>query len=152
MNFILETSFNEEDYKTIKLCMILSETFYTGEDKKRIDQGLYNYDVFMNEKTWRSLITYSIDEKLNYVNNYENYFGENASEREKRIVNAVKENLLTYRYNMQNFKFPLEKAKPLIDEFAKKYDINVDEIYGVDIGDNEFAENVNKVSHEEIIG
>ena len=53
---------------------------------------------------------------------------------------------------MQNFKFTLEKAKPLIDEFAKKYDINVDEIYGVDIGDNEFAENVNKVSHEEIIG
>ena len=152
MNVILETSFTEEDFKTIKLCMILSETFYTGEDKKRIDQGLYNYDVFMNEKTWRSLITYSIDEKLNYVNSYENYFGENASEREKRIVNAVRENLLTYRYNMQNFKFPLEKAKPLIDEFAKKYDINVDEIYGVDIGDNEFAENVNKVSHEEIIG
>ena len=65
---------------------------------------------------------------------------------------AAKENLLIYRYNMHNFKYPLEKAKLLIEEFGHKYGINVDEIYGVNIDPVEFAEQINKASHELMIG
>ena len=152
MNFIIEKSFTEEDYKNIKLCMILSTAFYTGEDKKRIDQDLCNNQLFTQEQTWRNLIVFSIDEKLNCVNSYENFFGENQAERVKKLKMAVKENLLIYRYNMHNFKYPLEKAKLLIEECGHKYGINVDEIYGVNIDPVEFAEQINKASHELMIG
>ena len=132
----------DNDYECIKLCMILSQTFFLGKEKKELVQDvIQKNNIWKHRKIWEELIKYSINSEINNPNNYRNLFNENKETRDNRIHSSAYGNLITFWYNMKIFQLPMEKSKYVIRKFCNKYNINENEIYSFDIPDNEIKEN-----------
>ena len=142
LNFMLTKAEQDNDYECIKLCMILSQTFFLGKEKKELVQDvIQKNNIWKHRKIWEELIKYSINSEINNPNNYRNLFNENKETRDNRIHSSAYGNLITFWYNMKIFQLPMEKSKYVIRKFCNKYNINENEIYSFDIPENEIKEN-----------
>ena len=152
LNVILTKADSLEEYDTIKLCMIMSQTFNSINDKNNLLQnGIICNSIFQSEKTWNNLITYSIKTEVSNEQGYINYINEKEEERQRRVSSSAFGNLMTYWFNMKTFNYPIDKSKLIIKSFAKKYNINTNDIYGISESKQEILEEFNNISHEDVI-
>ena len=156
LSSILDKSIVDEDYECIKLCMILSQTFYLQSEKKILLQSSMNLNnIWQSKIFWEKMIEYSISDELNNSKEYAVFLNEDGEMREKRVESAVNSNLITFWFNMKLFGYPEEKSKIVIDELIKKYKVNGDLIYETDISlkdiqDDIIIESVDNIINYEI--
>ena len=152
LNLILSKADEKEEYDTIKLCMIMSQTFNSINDKNNLLQnGIISNSIFQNEKTWNNLITYSIKTEVSNEQGYINYINEKEEERQRRVCSSAFGNLMTYWFNMKTFNYPIDKSKVIIEAFAKKYNINTNDIYGINESKKEILEEFKNITHDDVI-
>ncbi len=143
LNFMLTKSNEENDYECIKLCIILSQTFFLEKEKNILIQDIIQKNpIWQHKKIWEGLIKYSIDSDINNPNNYCNLFNETKESRNNRIHSAAYGNLFTFWYNMKIFEVPIEKCKSVIKKFCKKYNMNENDFYNCDIPVKEVKTNI----------
>lgn len=149
---LLEKSLIDEDYESIKFCMILSQTFYLQSEKKILLQSSMTLNsIWQNKNFWVKLIEYAIYEEINNENEYNVFLSEDNKSREKRVESAVMSNLITFWFNMKLFGYPEDKSKIVIDEFIKKYNIDRDSIYETNIAINDIQDDIISESVDSII-
>ena len=152
MNYLLSKSYEQNDYQSIKFCMILSQTFFLGKEKNCLVQDeIQKNNIFKNETIWEGLIDYSLNEEINNQNNYCNYFDEDKESREKRIHSLCYINLITFWYNMKIFGLPIQNCKNVIRKYAEKYKINENDIFTCEATNNEIKEEIISTSIEDNI-
>ena len=152
MNYLLSKSYEQNDYQSIKFCMILSQTFFLGKEKNCLVQDeIQKNNIFKNETIWEGLIDYSLNEEINNQNNYCNYFDEDKESREKRIHSLCYINLITFWYNMKIFGLPIQNCKNVIRKYAEKYQINENDIFTCEATNNEIKEEIISTSIEDNI-
>ena len=152
MNYLLSKSYEQNDYQSIKFCMILSQTFFLGKEKNCLVQDeIQKNNIFKNESIWEGLIDYSLNEEINNQNNYCNYFDEDKESREKRIHSLCYINLITFWYNMKIFGLPIQNCKNVIRKYAEKYQINENDIFTCEATNNEIKEEIISTSIEDNI-
>ena len=143
LNFMLTKANEENDYECIKLCIILSQTFFLGKEKKILIQDIIQKNpIWQHKKIWEGLIKYSIETEINNPNNYCNLFNETKELRNNRIHSAAYGNLFTFWFNMKIFEVPIEKCKSVIKKFCKIYNMNENDIYNCDISVKEVKDNI----------
>ena len=149
---LLEKSLTDEDYESIKFCMILSQTFYLQSEKKILLQSSMTLNsIWQNKDFWVKLIEYAIYEEVNNENEYTVFLTEDNKSREKRVESAVMSNLITFWFNMKLFGYPEDKSKIVIDEFINKYNIDRDSIYETNIAMNDIQDDIITESVDSII-
>jgi hypothetical protein len=147
LNLILIKSNKSNDFESIKLSIILSQTFYminnnnSNNYNKLLQEGIINNNFFKNYDFWKNLIDYSILNDMCNNKEYLVYLEENEEMKKKRIYSMVFGNLITFWFNMKNFNFNLENGKNLIKEFCETYEIKLEDIID--------EENINKIVNEE---
>ena len=152
MNYLLTKSYEQNDYQSIKFCIILSQTFYNGKEKNILVQDeIQKNQIFKTETIWEGLIEYSLNEEINNKNNYSTYFDEDKESRKKRIHSISYINLVTFWYNMKIFGLPIENCKNVVRKYAEKYQINENEIYSCETTDNELKDEIISSSIEDNI-
>ena len=152
MNYLLTKSYEQNDYQSIKFCIILSQTFYNGKEKNILVQDeIQKNQIFKTETIWEGLIEYSLNEEINNKNNYSTYFDEDKESRKKRIHSICYINLVTFWYNMKIFGLPIENCKNVVRKYAEKYQINENEIYSCETTDNELKDEIISSSIEDNI-
>ena len=130
LNTLLIKAIENSDYECIKLCMILSQTFYLGEEKEVLLQsGISLNDIWQKKEFWEEIIEYSINSEVNSSKGYLIFLEEDSKSREKRVESAVLSNLITFQFNMKLFGYPEKSGKEIIDEFIKKYKIDGNMVY-----------------------
>ena len=140
---ILTKSIKDEDYESIKLCMILSQTFYLQSEKKiMLQSSLTLNEIWQSQKFWEKMIEFSINDEINNSKEYAVFLNEDGKMREKRVESAIMSNLITFLFNMKLFGFPEEKSKIVIDEFIEKYKIDGKMIYETNISIKDLQEDV----------
>lgn len=149
---ILDKSILEKDYECIKLCMILSQTFYLQTEKKMLLQSSMTLNgIWQSKEFWEKMIEFSIWEEINISKEYTVFLNEDGKMRQKRVESAVMSNLITFLFNMKLFGYSEEKSKIVIDEFIKKYNIDGDLIYATNISIKELQDDIITDSIESII-
>ena len=152
LSSLLEKALKEEDYESIKLCMILSQTFYLQGDKKIILQSAINSNpIFQNKNFWIKIIEYSISEEINSNKGYLVFMEEHGKAREKRIESTIISNLITYSFNMKLFGYSEEDVNIIIDEFIKKYKIDGSMVYASTVSMKEITGDIIVESIENIV-
>ena len=114
-------------------------------------EGVICNSIFQSEKTWNKLVTYSIKTEVSNEQGCINYINEKEEERQRRVSSSAFGNLMTYWFNMKTFNYPIDKSKLIIKSFAKKYNINTNDIYGISESKKEILEEFNNISHEDVI-
>ena len=144
LSMILDKSIIDEDYEAIKLCMILSQTFYLQSDKKRIllQSSMTLNEIWQSQTFWEKMIEFSINDEINNSKEYAVFLNEDGKMREKRVESAIMSNLITFLFNMKLFGFPEDKSKIVIDKFIQKYKIDGNMIYATNISIKEIQEDV----------
>jgi hypothetical protein len=144
LSMILDKSIIDEDYEAIKLCMILSQTFYLQSDKKRIllQSSMTLNEIWQSQTFWEKMIEFSINDEINNSKEYAVFLNEDGKMREKRVESAIMSNLITFLFNMKLFGFAEDKSKIVIDKFIQKYKIDGNMIYATNISIKEIQEDV----------
>ena len=143
LSLILTKSIKDEDYESIKLCMILSQTFYLQSEKKiMLQSSLTLNEIWQSQKFWEKMIEFSINDEINNSKEYAVFLNEDGKMREKRVESAIMSNLITFLFNMKLFGFPEDKSKIVIDEFIEKYKIDGKMIYETNISIKDLQEDV----------
>ncbi len=123
-NIILNNSRREKDFESIKLCMILSQTFYIiSKDKIFLQSEVMKNDIWKKRSFWEEIIEFSIKDEIHNTKGFKIFLEENEEEREERVKQAANSILITFSYNMQLFDVPKEERKEIINKFVNKYDI-----------------------------
>ena len=152
LSSLLENSIKEEDYECIKLCMILSQTFYLQGDKKIILQSSINSNpIWQSKDFWLKMIEFSINDEINNSKGYMIFLQENVESREKIAESTVISNLITYSFNMKLFGYPEEDVNIVIDELIKKYKIDGSVVYASNISMKDIKSDIIVESIENII-
>ena len=125
LSSLLDNAIKEEDYECIKLCMILSQTFYLeGRKKILLQSGIALNTIWQKKDFWVKIIEYSISEEINNAKGYMIFLEENGNAREKRAESSIISTLITYSFNMKLFGYSEKESKIVIDELIKKYKID----------------------------
>ena len=152
LSSLLENSIKEEDYECIKLCMILSQTFYLQGDKKIILQSSINSNpIWQSKDFWLKMIEFSINDEINNSKGYMIFLQESMESREKIAESTVISNLITYSFNMKLFGYPEEDANVVIDELIQKYKIDGSVVYASNISMKDIKSDIIVESIENII-
>ena len=155
-SLILDKSILDDDYESIKLCMILSQTFYLQAEKKILLQSSLTLNIIWQDKIfWERMIEYSINDEINNSKEYSMFLNEDGKMRQKRVESAIMSNLITFLFNMKLFGYPEDKSKIVIDEFIQKYNCDGNLIYSTNISMKEikediFEESINNIINNEI--
>ena len=156
LSSLLDNAIKDDDYECIKLCMILSQTFYLqGEKRIILQSGITLNSIWQSKDFWDKMIEYSINEEVNNTKGYLIFLDEDHKSREKRVESAIISNLITYSFNMKLFGYPEKEAKIIIDQFIEKYKIDGSMIYASnvsikDIKDDIIVESVDNIIKNEI--
>lgn len=140
LNYFINFSQKSLNYMCVKNCIILSQTFFYEEDKKKI--YLYNY-IKTNKwvKTpnfWRGLIQANIDNEQNQLKQNSN----NGEIKKMSIYNIIFSQVASYSSCMKDFLIDQRIIVKIIDEFMNKYGLPKelsDSIYNT-IGDVQYVE------------
>lgn len=123
-NVILNNSRREKDFESIKLCMILSQTFYKiSDNKKYLQTEVKKNEIWKKRSFWEEIIEFSIKDEIHNAKGFKIFLEESEEEREERVKQVANSILITFSYNMQLFDMPKEERKEIINKFVKKYDI-----------------------------
>ena len=142
-NSILLNSRKEKDFECIKLCMILSQTFYKSiDDKIFLQTEVMKNDIWKKRVFWEEIIEYCIKDEINYSKGYLIFLEENEEKREERVKQVVNSNLVTYSYNMKLFNVSQKERKEIINKFIKKYDIKDFIFFDDEIDVNEIKDEI----------
>ena len=142
-NSILFNSRKEKDFECIKLCMILSQTFYKSiDDKIFLQTEVMKNDIWKKRVFWEEIIEYCIKDEINYSKGYLIFLEENEEKREERVKQVVNSNLVTYSYNMKLFNVSQKERKEIINKFIKKYDIKDFIFFDDEIDVNEIKDEI----------
>ena len=142
-NSILFNSRKEKDFECIKLCMILSQTFYKSiDDKIFLQTEVMKNDIWKKRVFWEEIIEYCIKDEINYSKGYLIFLEENEEKREERVKQVVNSNLITYSYNMKLFNVSQKERKEIINKFIKKYDIKDFIFFDDEIDVNEIKDEI----------
>ena len=121
--YILEISENEKDYDNAQNCIILSQTFYNEENKKK----KYLIDYIRSNKWinsiefWEGIIDFMIQREI--TKNDEINKNKDEKEKKSNIQNIVFSQVFSYTNNMVEFNISKEDIISLVDKFCKKYEI-----------------------------
>jgi hypothetical protein len=152
LSSLLDNAILEEDLECIKLCMILSQTFYLeGEKKILLQSGITLNTIWQNKEFWEKIIEYSIDEEINYSKGFLIFLEEDSKSKEKRVESAIMSTLITFLFNMKLFGYPENEIKIVINEFIEKYKIDGTMIYATNVNMNEIKDNIIVESVDNII-
>ena len=152
LSSLLDRSVEDEDYECIKLCMILSQTFYLQEEKKILLQsGISLNKIWHEKKFWENLIEYSISEELNISKGYMIFLKEDSKSRKKRVESSIISNLITYLFNMKLFGYSEKESRIIVDEFIEKYKIDGSVVYATELSLNDIKDDIIVESVENII-
>ena len=152
LSSLLDNAILEEDLECIKLCMILSQTFYLeGEKKILLQSGITLNTIWQNKEFWEKIIEYSIDEEINYSKGFLIFLEEDSKSKEKRVESAIMSTLITFLFNMKLFGYPENDIKIVINEFIEKYKIDGTMIYATNVNMNEIKDNIIVESVDNII-
>ena len=139
-NIILNNSRREKDFESIKLCMILSQTFYKiSDNKKYLQTEVKKNEIWKKRSFWEEIIEFSIKDEIHNAKGFKIFLEESEEEREERVKQVANSILITFSYNMQLFDMPKEERKEIINKFVKKYDIK--DIYNLGLL---FIKSINK--------
>ena len=131
---ILYSSEKNNDFESIKNCIILSETFYYEIEKNKkqennkkiylIDYIKY-YKWFQNIDFWKGIIERMIQKEIesNEKINKKNKTNETPEEIKKKISNIGFSIVLSYTNTMIEFNFSKENINKIVDIFVEKYNI-----------------------------
>ena len=121
---ILNNSRIEKDFESIKLCMILSQTFYKILTEKIFLQAeVKKNEIWKKRFFWEEIIEFSIKDEIHNTKGFKIFLEENEEEREERVKQVVNSILITFSYNMQLFDVLKKERKEIINKFVNKYDI-----------------------------
>ena len=121
---ILNNSRREKDFESIKLCMILSQTFYKILTEKIFLQAeVKKNEIWKKRSFWEEIIEFSIKDEIHNTKGFKIFLEENEEEREERVKQVVNSILITFSYNMQLFDVLKKERKEIINKFVNKYDI-----------------------------
>ena len=152
LNSLLDKSVEDEDYECIKLCMILSQTFYLQEEKKILLQsGISLNKIWHEKKFWENLIEYSISEELNISKGYMIFLEEDSKSRKKRVESSIISNLITFLFNMKLFGYSEKESRIIVDEFIEKYKIDGSVVYATELSLNDIKDDIIVESVENVI-
>ena len=123
-NIILNNSRREKDFESIKLCMILSQTFYKiSNDKIFLQTEVKKNEIWKKRSFWEEIIEFSIKDEIHNTKGFKIFLEESEEEREERVKQAANSILITFSYNMQLFDMSKEERKEIINKFVNKYNI-----------------------------
>jgi hypothetical protein len=152
LSSLLDNAIVDDDLECIKLCMILSQTFYLqGEKKILLQSGISLNNIWHNKEFWEKIIEYSISDEINNSKGFLIFLEEDSKSREKRVESAIMSNLITFLFNMKLFGYPEEKIKIIIDEFIEKYKIDGNLIYATNVNMKEIKDDIIIESVDNII-
>ena len=152
LSSLLDNAIKEEDYECIKLCMILSQTFYLeGRKKILLQSGIALNTIWQEKDFWVKMIEYSISEEINNAKGYKIFLEENGNEREKRAESSIISTLITYSFNMKLFGYSEKESKIVIDELIKKYKIDGTMVSASIVSMNDIKEDIINKSVENIV-
>jgi len=152
LSSLLDKSVEDEDYECIKLCMILSQTFYLQEEKKILLQsGISLNKIWHEKKFWENLIEYSISEELNISKGYMIFLEEDSKSRKKRVESSIISNLITFLFNMKLFGYSEKESRIIVDEFIEKYKIDGSVVYATELSLNDIKDDIIVESVENVI-
>ena len=142
LNYFINFSQKTLNYMCVKNCIILSQTFFYEEDKKKM--YLYHY-IKTNKwiKTpnfWRGLIQTNIDYEQNQLKASNN----NGEVKKMNINNIIFSQVVSYTSCMKDFLIDHRIIIKIIDEFMNKYDLPKefsDSIYNT-VGDAQYVEKI----------
>ena len=149
---LLDCAILDDDFECIKLCMILSQTFYLqGEKKILLQSGITLNTIWHKKEFWEKIIEYSINEEINYGKGFMIFLEEDSNSREKRVESAIMSTLITFLFNMKLFGYPENEIRIIIDEFIEKYKIDGTMIYATNVNMKEIKDDIIVESVENII-
>ena len=152
LSSLLDSAIIDKDFESIKLCMILSQTFYLeGEKKILLQSGITLNTIWQKKDFWIKMIEYSINEEINYGKGFLIFLEEDSKSREKRVESAIMSTLITFLFNMKLFGYPEDDIKIVIDEFIEKYKIDGAMIYATNVNMKEIKDDIIVESVENII-
>lgn len=152
LSTLLDCAILEEDFECIKLCMILSQTFYLqGEKKILLQSGIALNPIWQNKDFWVKMIEYSINEDINNGKGFIIFLEEDSKSREKRVESSIMSTLITFLFNMKLFGYHENDIKIVIDEFIEKYKIDGAMIYATNVNMKEIKDDIIVESVENII-
>jgi hypothetical protein len=152
LSSLLDSAIIDKDFESIKLCMILSQTFYLeGEKKILLQSGITLNTIWQKKDFWIKMIEYSINEEINNGKGFLIFLEEDSKSREKRVESAIMSTLITFLFNMKLFGYPEDDIKIVIDEFIEKYKIDGAMIYATNVNMKEIKDDIIVESVENII-
>jgi hypothetical protein len=152
LSSLLDNAIKEEDYESIKLCMILSQTFYLeGRKKILLQSGIALNTIWQKKEFWDKMIEFSINDEINNTKGYMVFLEENGETREKRAESSIMSTLITYSFNMKLFGYPEKESKIIIDEFINKYKIDGSMICASIVSMNDIKDDIIVESVDNII-
>jgi len=151
LNIIIETSGAKSEYDTVKLCILLSQTFYYEDDKK---QKIYALELikknrwFHNENFWRNYIDLQIIKEfvkyqdINKERNLNIFMNNNVSDSIAKNINEILfSQLMPHINNMVELNVDKKLIVRVYEEFINKYNYlsqnNIDALYSVISQDKE---------------
>ena len=128
---ILEISEIENDYESVKNCIILSQTFYIDDkdhNKIYLFESIIDNKWLTSTEFWYGVIECMIDQEFqkNESSNKEINEKETEEEKAKRISNIAFSQVLPYTNNMLDFKMDKNVILEVINSFVEKYKIESD--------------------------
>ena len=152
LSSLLDRSVEDEDYECIKLCMILSQTFYLqGEKKILLQSGISLNKIWHEKKFWENVIEYSISEELNISKGYMIFLEEDSKSRKKRVESSIISNLITFLFNMKLFGYSEKESRIVVDEFIEKYKIDGSVVYATELSLSDIKDDIIVESVENVI-
>jgi len=144
LSSLLDMSVEDEDYECIKLCMILSQTFYLQDEEKKVllQFGISLNKIWHEKKFWENIIEYSISDEINFSKGYMIFLEEDYKLREKRVESSIISNLITFLFNMKLFGYSEKESRIIIDEFIDKYKIDGSVIYATELSLSEIKDDI----------
>ena len=144
LSSLLDMSVEDEDYECIKLCMILSQTFYLQDEEKKVllQSGISLNKIWHEKKFWENIIEYSISDEINFSKGYMIFLEEDYKLREKRVESSIISNLITFLFNMKLFGYSEKESRIIIDEFIDKYKIDGSVIYATELSLSEIKDDI----------
>ena len=164
LNIIIDTSGTKKDYDSFKLCIILSQTFYYEDDKKKrayILDLIKKNSWFHNADFWRNYIDLQIIKEffkyqdINKEKNLNIFMKCNVSgHMAKNVAEILFSQLMPHITNMVELNVDKKLIVRICEEFINKYNYldqnNIDILYSVICQDKEEINSLREEAKREI--
>lgn len=161
LNKILDVSFQDKDFWSVKFCMILSQTFFKVDKALNseslnpprifLQAGIDKHACYRDIESWEEMIRLSIKEEMNSPQAMRLYVSESSEEKALRLTNIAYGQLFSFAFNMMVFSHSKDSVKEVIKNFTKAYNIREDlsqQIYSLV---NEFNSDVHESVSNDLI-